>query len=81
MSARRRTHFLLPRQKKAGKKRRPTVCDESFNGRLRDDEFLNVDEFITMQDAREKLKAWQHDCNHHRPNGLLGHLTPSESSE
>ena len=29
---------------------------ESFNGRLRD-EFLNVNEFITMQDARQKLKA------------------------
>lgn len=50
---------------------------ESFNGRLRD-EFLNVNEFITMQDAREKLKAWQHDYNHHRPHGSLGHLTPSE---
>jgi len=48
---------------------------ESFNGRLRD-EFLNVNEFITVQDAREKLKAWQHDCNHHRPHGSLGHLTP-----
>ncbi len=31
---------------------------ESFNGRLRD-EFLNVNEFITLYDAREKLKAWQ----------------------
>ena len=50
---------------------------ESFNGRLRD-ELLNVNEFITMQDAREKLKAWQHHYNHHRPHGSLGHLTPSE---
>ena len=50
---------------------------ESFNGRLRD-EFLNVNEFITMQDMREKLKAWQHDYNHHRPHSSLGHLTPSE---
>ena len=50
---------------------------ESFDGRLRD-EFLNVNEFITMQDAREKLKAWQHDYNHHRPHGSLGQLTPSE---
>lgn len=24
-----------------------------------------------MQDAREKLKAWQHDYNHHRPHGSL----------
>lgn len=50
---------------------------ESFNGRLRD-EFLNVNEFVTMQDAREKLEAWRHDYNHHRPHSSLGHLTPSE---
>ena len=28
--------------------------------------------------AREKLRAWQDDYNHHRPHGSLGHLTPSE---
>lgn len=50
---------------------------ESFNGRLRD-EFLNVNEFFTMQDARAKLKAWQQDCNHHRPHSSLGDLTSSE---
>lgn len=33
---------------------------ESFNGRLRD-EFLNVQEFVTLHDAREKLRAWQED--------------------
>lgn len=50
---------------------------ESFNGRLRD-EFLNVNEFVTMHDAREKLKVWQDDYNTCRPHGSLGHLTPSE---
>ncbi len=50
---------------------------ESFNGRLRD-EFLNVNEFVTLHDARQKLATWQDDCNHHRPHGSLGHLTPSE---
>jgi putative transposase len=50
---------------------------ESFNGRLRD-EFLNVNEFITMHDVREKLRAWQDDYNHHRPHGSLGNLTPNE---
>ena len=50
---------------------------ESFNGRLRD-EFLNVNEFVTMHDAREKLKARQDDYNSCRPHGSLGHLTPSE---
>ncbi|MFP8780174.1 integrase core domain-containing protein [Hydrogenophaga sp. RWCD_12] len=41
---------------------------ESFNGRLRD-EFLNVKEFVTLHDAREKLKVRQDDCNHRRPPG------------
>ena len=50
---------------------------ESFNGRLRD-EFLNVHEFVTMHDAREKLQARQEDYNTCRPHGSLGHLTPSE---
>lgn len=50
---------------------------ESFNGRLRD-EFLNVHEFVAMHDVREKLKAWQEDCNTGRPHGSLGRLTPSE---
>jgi putative transposase len=36
---------------------------ESFNGRLRD-EFLNVQEFVTLHDAREKLKAWQLPSQH-----------------
>jgi putative transposase len=31
-----------------------------------------------MQDALEKLKAWQHDYNHHRPHSSLGNLTASE---
>ncbi len=50
---------------------------ESFNGRLRD-EFLNVNEFVTMEDAREKLRVWQIDYNDCRPHGSLGNLTPSE---
>lgn len=50
---------------------------ESFNRRLRD-EFLNVHEFVTLYDLREKMKAWQHDYNHHRPHGSLGHLPPNE---
>jgi putative transposase len=53
---------------------------ESFNGRLRD-EFLNVNEFITMHDVCEKLKAWQDDYNHCRPHGSLGHLTPASSPQ
>lgn len=44
---------------------------EPFNGRLRD-EFLNVNEFITMHDVREKPMAWQDDYNLRRPHGSLG---------
>ena len=50
---------------------------ESFNGRLRD-ECLNVNEFDTLDEAREILKSWRHDYNHYRPHGSLGHLTPNE---
>ena len=50
---------------------------ESFNGKLRD-ELLNEMLFTSLDHAREVLKAWQHDYNHHRPHSGLGWLTPSE---
>lgn len=50
---------------------------ESFNGRLRD-ECLNVNDFATLDEARDVLRSWRQDYNHHRPHGSLGHLTPSE---
>ena len=50
---------------------------ESFNGRLRD-ECLNVNEFATLDDAREKLEAWRDDYNCHRPHSSLRNLTPHE---
>jgi putative transposase len=50
---------------------------ESFNGRLRD-ECLNVNEFLSLNDARVKLEAWRRDYNEQRPHGALGKLTPSE---
>lgn len=50
---------------------------ESFNGRLRD-ECLNVNEFLSLNDARVKLEAWRRDYNECRPHGSLGQLTPSE---
>ena len=50
---------------------------ESFNGRLRD-EFLNVNEFVTLHDARGKLKAWPDDYTRHRPHASLGNMSPSE---
>jgi putative transposase len=53
---------------------------ESFNGRLRD-ECLNVNEFETIEQAREKIEAWRADYNERRPHGALGHLTPSEFAQ
>ena len=50
---------------------------ESFNGRLRD-ECLNVMQFVSIQDAGEKIEAWRIDYNVHRPHRSLGHLTPIE---
>jgi len=50
---------------------------ESFNGRLRD-ECLNVHQFVSLADAREKLEAWRRDYNAVRPHSALGHLTPEE---
>ena len=50
---------------------------ESFNGRLRD-ECLNVNQFVSLADARAKIEAWRVDYNQRRPHSSLGHLTPSE---
>jgi putative transposase len=50
---------------------------ESFNGRLRD-ECLNVSQFVTIDDAREKIEAWRQDYNRNRPHSSLRNLTPHE---
>ena len=50
---------------------------ESFNGRLRD-ECLNVNQFASLADAKERIEAWRTDYNQHRPHSSLGNLTPNE---
>ena len=50
---------------------------ESFNGRLRD-ECLNVNWFIDLADAKEKIELWRKDYNEVRPHSSLGYLTPIE---
>lgn len=50
---------------------------ESFNGRLRD-EGLNVNQFLSLDHARQLLEAWRLDYNHCRPHGSLGDRTPAE---
>ena len=53
---------------------------ESFNGKLRD-EFLNLNLFASLADARIKLEAWRKDYNEHRPHSSIGNLTPNEFVE
>lgn len=50
---------------------------ESFNGRLRDG-CLNVQQFVSLTDAKDKIEAWLCDYNQVRPHGSLRHLTPAE---
>lgn len=53
---------------------------ESFNGRLRD-ECLNVNEFVSIDDARQRIEMWRQDYNHRRPHGSLGHPTLIEFAQ
>ncbi len=50
---------------------------ESFNGRLRD-ECLNVNWFLSLEDARAKIEQWRLDYNESRPHTSLGGQTPRE---
>ena len=50
---------------------------ESFNGSFRD-ECLNVNWFLSLEDAREKIERWRLDYNEYRPHSGLTHLTPAE---
>ena len=50
---------------------------ESFNGRLRD-ECLNVNQFLSLDDARASIEAWRIDYNEQRPHSSLGNLPPGE---
>jgi len=49
---------------------------ESFNGSVRD-EFLNVNWFETLDDARLGVQAWRDDYNDERPHSSLGDEPPS----
>ncbi|OGD22988.1 MAG: integrase [Candidatus Aminicenantes bacterium RBG_16_63_16] len=48
---------------------------ESFNGTFRD-ECLNVNWFLSMEDARDKIEKCRRDYNEFRPHISLGDLTP-----
>jgi len=53
---------------------------ESFNGSFRDG-CLNVNWFLSLDDARGKIEAWRRDYNEWRPHGSLDNLTPRECAE
>ena len=50
---------------------------ESFNGSLRD-ECLNLNWFLSLEDAQEKIEAWRVDYNEYRPHQSLNDQTPKE---
>ncbi len=50
---------------------------ESFNGSFRD-ECLNVNWFLSLEDAREKIEAWRQEYNRFRPHSSIGYKTPQE---
>jgi putative transposase len=53
---------------------------ESFNGSFRD-ECLNINWFLSLENAKEKINAFKNEYNHFRPHSALGNLTPVEAIE
>ncbi len=50
---------------------------ESFNGRLRD-EWLNMELFLTVTEAKIRTEHWRRQYNIERPHSSLGYRTPCE---
>jgi putative transposase len=50
---------------------------ESFNGSFRD-ECLNVNWFLSLDDAFEKINEWVNEYNNFRPHSSLNEMTPAE---
>jgi len=50
---------------------------ESFNGSFRD-ECLNVNWFLSIEDAQNKFDDWRNDYNRFRPHNSLGDISPNE---
>ena len=53
---------------------------ESFNGSFRD-ECLNVNWFLSLDDAYNKISAWAEEYNNFRPHSSLNDLTPQQVVE
>ena len=50
---------------------------ESVDGNFRD-EYLNMNWFMSLEDARDKVERWRRDYNEFRPHSALTYLTPAE---
>ncbi len=50
---------------------------ESFNGSFRD-ECSNVNWFLSLEDAIDKIEAWRREYNEYRPHSSLEYKTPEE---
>jgi len=50
---------------------------ESFNGSFRD-ECLNVNWFLSLEDAKEKIRLFKEEYNGFRPHSAWSGLTPNE---
>jgi len=50
---------------------------ESFNGSFRD-ECLNVNWFLSLEDAEKKILDWKNEYNYFRPHSSLDNKTPGE---
>ena len=53
---------------------------ESFNGSFRD-ECLNVNWFLSIDDAQEKIEMWREEYNEFRPHSSLENFTPRQFAE
>lgn len=53
---------------------------ESFNGSFRD-ECLNVNWFLSLEDAYEKINGWVNEYNFFRPHSSLNEMPPAEFVE
>jgi putative transposase len=53
---------------------------ESFNGSFRD-ECLNVNWFLSIEDAKQKIETWRNDYNEFRPHSSLENMTPNQFAE
>jgi putative transposase len=49
---------------------------ESFNGSLRE-ECLNVNWFMSLDDAKNKIKNWRQDYDYFRPRSSLSQTPPA----